>query len=138
MQRNRPPRPMRTMLKQIDALPRPERRATIHDGYREMRLCERGADVRRHVIGAFVRMAIPRIVFRSDTLEVVAQVGNDIGVRVFLNRERRRSVLAEQSQKSRRDVAFRDPSHDRQGEIVEAFSVRGHIESRCELFHVRA
>ena len=126
------------MLEQIDALPGAERRATVHHGDRKQRLGERGADMRGHVVGAFHRVPVARVAFGRDAFEEVAEVGDDVGVGVFLNRERGGSVLAEERQESGGDVALGDPVGDGRGEVVEALSGGGDFEAGGELFHVYA
>ena len=94
-----------------------------------MSLGERRADVRGHVVGALERVPVLRIAFRRDALEVIGEVRSDVRVVVFLNQQRRRSVLQEDRQQA--DAEFRpcEPLRDRIGEDVQAFASCSNIEA---------
>lgn len=66
-----------------------------------MRLRQRRADVRRHVVGTFQRMAIAWVVFRNEPLEEIRHVEHHVRVDILLDHQRRRGVLDEDSQYSR-------------------------------------
>ena len=66
------------MLEQVDTLPLPEQQGAALDRYGEMRLCQRRADVGRHVVGAFgvvhVEIAALRRQLAEEGLEIRAHV----------------------------------------------------------------
>src|SRR5436305_2116748 len=57
------------VLEDIDALPRPERHAALLHRDRNLSQCQRGADVRRHIIGPFGGVAVQPVIFRSNAAE---------------------------------------------------------------------
>ncbi len=94
---------MAAMLAEIDALPGPQsERAAVHRD-REARTQQRGLHMRRHVVRAFARVPI-REILRRDRRERRLQVDRHIGVRVLVDRERRRRVLNENLQQRRRRI----------------------------------
>jgi len=56
------------MFEKKDSLPRSKRQCAVHDRDREMRLRQRCADMRGHVVGAFRVMAAKLDDFRSRAL----------------------------------------------------------------------
>ncbi len=56
------------MLPQINALPGPERQATIDDGDTEANRRQRRFDVGRHIVGAFERVLVQRVILRHQAV----------------------------------------------------------------------
>ena len=68
-------------------------RAQLHAG-------QRRSDVGRHVVGAFVFMPISPRLLRRDAFKERFQIGADVPRGIFLNKQSRRGVSAEQGQES--------------------------------------
>jgi hypothetical protein len=65
------------MLKEINTLPGPQRELALQDRNSKLHAGEGGADVSRHIIGAFVRVPILAVLWRyviEKRLEVSAHV----------------------------------------------------------------
>jgi hypothetical protein len=89
-----------TVLEQINALPRSERHSSRKHRNRQLSLCQGSANVRRHVVGTFDGVAIPRIVFPHETLEKIGQIADYVRIGVLLNRQRGRCVLDKHRQQA--------------------------------------
>jgi hypothetical protein len=113
------------MFKNIQALPGAQRHSPADQGNGETRLCERGANVRGHIIVAFCCMAIFGITLRRQPFEEIAQVEDDVGVGVLLDHQRCRSVLNEDRQQTGGDAGGSKPIRDLASERVEPFSPGG-------------
>ena len=88
------------MFEQINALPGSQRQLAFVNRNRELRLSKRSTNVRRHIIRPLGRVPVQVRVFRHQAGEEISQVGNDIGIGVFLNHQRSRGVLAEDGQEA--------------------------------------
>src|SRR6476661_1275331 len=96
------------MLEQEDSLPRPERQAPILDWYRQLGLCQRRAQMRRHVVGAFLVMLV-RAAFRRQSREIGFQVAPGRGRGILLDDQRSRCVLAEEGEEAVANGSRSDP-----------------------------
>ena len=81
------------VFEQIDALPRSQGHAPAYHGNGKMRLRQRRADVRGHVVGAFERVPVTRgvawFVFGRQALKEIRQVEHHVRIGVFLDQQRR-------------------------------------------------
>jgi hypothetical protein len=87
------------VLEEIDALPRAERQIPADNRNGKMRLRQRGAYMRRHVVRTFGIVLVHRR-FRRDALEISFHVGANGRVGILLNEQRRRGVAAEDRHES--------------------------------------
>ena len=94
------------MLEQVDALPGAKCQATFDHGDRQLRLRQRGADVRRHVVGPFRAVDVASIL-RRDPLEKFLEVGLHVGIGVLLDHQRCRRVPTEDREKAGLDAGGR-------------------------------
>src|ERR1700734_2417630 len=83
------------MLEQIDRLPSTEAEPPAYDGNGEMHLSEGGAQVRGHVVRAFVVVLVERRILGDETLEECLDVRAHRGRGVLLDEQRRARVCAE-------------------------------------------
>ena len=68
---------------EINALPGSERRLAADNRNREMSLCQRSTNVRRHVVDAFGAMLEQRIAVGHQTREEPLQISHDVRDRRF-------------------------------------------------------
>lgn len=104
------------MLEQIDALPSAERELAVHDRNTQMRLRQRGSDMRGHVVGTFGGMFVYRR-FRRDPLEIGFQVPANRRVGILLDEERRRGVPAKDGHQSGLAGVPGEEASDNAGEL---------------------
>jgi len=123
------------VLENIQTLPRSQRHAPAQHRNRKMGLGQRRADVRGHVIRAFERVTISRIVFRNQSLEKIRHVEDHIRVRVFLDDQGSRGVLDEDGQQCGLDSDGSEPRRDLASERIEALPTRPDFEAMRELAH---
>ena len=76
-----------------------------------------------HVVGTFVGVAVEPIVLGRDAAEEIIEIANDIGIGVLLDRQRRRSVLDEERQKTRGNVLLAQPECDFTCKVVQTLAV---------------
>jgi len=100
---------MRTVLEDIQALPGAKRHAFRNQRNGKAGLSQSGPYVRSHIVGTFDCVAIVLLVFRDEPLEEIAQIQRHIGIGVFLNDQRARSVLNEDCQNAVAYVLFGHP-----------------------------
>ena len=81
------------MFEKVDTLPGDERRPTVDDWNRKLRLHQRCPDVRRHFVRAFHGVGVKARIFRRQLAEESLQVPNDVRIGIFLNHQGSRSVL---------------------------------------------
>src|SRR5262245_34998371 len=74
------------VLHEIDALPGPERELASDNGHLQRDTIEHRLDMSRHVVGPF-GIVNPRSVLGRETVECGKQIGLDVGIRVFLDRQ---------------------------------------------------
>ena len=79
------------MLDEVDALPGPERKLPGNDRHLQRDTIEHRLDMSRHVVGPF-DIVNPRCVLRCQPIERGDKVGLDVGIGVFLDRQRSRRV----------------------------------------------
>lgn len=75
------------MLEQIDALPRTKRQCALVDRNRKLRVRQRAADVRGHVVRSFRRVPIQPRIFRHQTCEEAGEIRYNVRIGVFLNHQ---------------------------------------------------
>jgi len=87
--------PMRSVavFEKENPLPGSERQCAADERNRELRLGERGADMRRHVVGAFRIMRVIRL-FRRKPREDGFEIAQHGRIGVFLNEQRGGGVSA--------------------------------------------
>ena len=76
--------PVIAVLKDINALPCAQSKATLVKRDRKLGLCQGRFDMRRHIIGSFGAMTVRAIAGR-DAAEEVLQITTNIGVGIFLD-----------------------------------------------------
>ena len=86
------------MLEKINALPGPQSEAAPHDRYRELHAGQRGADVGRHVVGAFVGVPISAGLLGGQAVKKRVEIGANVRRRVFLYDQARGGMPAKQRQ----------------------------------------
>jgi len=89
---------------------------------RELRLQERGSDMRRHVIQAFASMDVTLAVLRRDRLEKPFQIRQDIRAGILLNEKRGGGMAAENREQAGRDVLPGRPSGQLRGDLDKTFA----------------
>jgi len=114
------------MLEQVDALPCAERESAVNQRDRELDLSERGAEVRGHVVRAFVVVEILSR-FGGYAGEIGFEIGPDFGGGVFLDQERGGGMAAEYRQQTLRYALVAGPAGDLVCDVDEALagSVKG-------------
>jgi len=135
MQYNTPPVGAHTMLEEVHALPCAQREFAVMDRNRELNLRKCGADVGSHVVGAFRGVPVEVRVFGDKAREEIGQVGNDVRVGIFLNHQRRGSMLAKNRQQSGVRVFPPQPRLDLSREFVEPFAVSRDVDLMGLLLH---
>ena len=112
------------MLEQVNPLPRPQHRSALGNGDRERHIRQRTPYVRRHVVRPLGGVAVERRVFRYQPFEESVQVMNHIGIGVFLDGQRRRSVAAIDRQEPAFDTALRAEPNGVSRELVKSLPLR--------------
>ena len=81
-------------------LPRARVQSTVGDGHADARADQRALDVRRHIVGAFGRVAVQRAfpVFRRQSVQRIAHIRAHVRVPVLVEAQTARRVLHEQVQ----------------------------------------
>lgn len=92
------------MLEQVDSLPCAERQPAMVYRDAELRLRQRGANVRSHVVGPFGGMPVEARIIGYQPLEEIGQIDNYVRIGVFLDHQRRRGVLAKNGQEPGLDM----------------------------------
>lgn len=123
------------MLEEIYSLPGPKHQPSRDNGNGELRLRERGSDMRRHVVGAFAAMDVTRTILGRDLFEKSFKICPDVGVGVFLNEQRCGGVTAENRQKTGGDVLAADPGRDLRRDFGETFAMSLNLEAVERLSH---
>jgi hypothetical protein len=95
VQHHAPALRMRSMLEQINPLPRSQRHPPPDHWDREVRLRQRRANVRRHVVWTFGGMTVAVVILRRKPFEEIGEIQHHIWIGVLLNYQRRRGVLEE-------------------------------------------
>ena len=124
------------VLEEIHALPRPEHRPAIDDRHRKVRLGESRPDVRRHVIRPLQDVPVQAVVLWDKTGKELLKIMLDIGVRILLDRQRRRCVAEKNGQHPGINVEFAHPVEDRTGDVEQTLTASVHPEAAHELFHL--
>ena len=86
------------MLEQIDSLPGSQSRPAVQDRNGQLHAAQRSADVRGHIVGAFVPVAVSPRLLRRQAVEERFEIGANAPGRVLLNEQPGRGVPAEQGQ----------------------------------------
>src|ERR1019366_45151 len=111
------------MLEEINPLPSAKHQPPRCHGNRELRLRERGSDMRRHVVQAFGAMDIALAIFRRDLLEKPFQIRPDIRAGVLLNQERGGGMAAENREQTSRDLFASNPGGQLLCNLDKAFAL---------------
>lgn len=129
----------RTVFEKIDTLPGSQRESAIHDGNRELHLCERGFQVGRHVVRAF-GIVLVGSVLRREAVEVRGDVEAHRGIGILLNEKRCRGVSAKQRQERGVHCLLAYPLCDGRCAFIQTFAPGGDLQGMCRLsqFHLRA
>lgn len=102
--------PVLPMLKYIYSLPCSQSETALLQRDSKLGLCQGGFDMRRHVIGSLGGMSV-RAVLRRDAVEKILQIMAHVRVGIFLDGERGRGVLDEQSEQAFLHPLFVAPVH---------------------------
>lgn len=70
---------------QVNSLPCPQSRSSVCDGNVQADVCQSRPDMGGHIVFAFVSMRVKRIVLRHGAVKEAAQIGQNVGISVFLN-----------------------------------------------------
>lgn len=125
----------RTMLEDIDALPRPERHPTVVDRDRQLRQGERGADVGGHVVWPFNGVPVKSVVLRRETAEELIEIVHNVRIGVFLHRQRCGRVLDKQGEETGLHILHREPARDGIGKFVQTFAPRFDLDPMHTIQH---
>jgi hypothetical protein len=106
-----------------NALPRSERRRAADDGNREMRLGERRANMRGHIVRTFGVMDIAAV-FRREAREDGFKIRKNVGVGVFRDQQRRRRVTAKDREEPFGDAIVPNEIDDSRGDFVKTLATR--------------
>ena len=128
MQRYASPVRRRTMLKQIDALPRAQRHSPALHRNRELSGRQGRSNMRGHVIGPFHGVPVQPVILGRKAAEKHIQIVDHIRVGILLNQQRCRCVLHEDRQQSRAHFLLGKPSGNLTGEFVEPFAARRDLQ----------
>jgi hypothetical protein len=123
------------MLEQVNALPGAERRLAVHDRNRQLNLRQRRAQMRRHVVGAFVIVLITSLLFRRQLLEECFQIGAHFPGRILLNEQRRRGVLAENGEQPSGDILRAHPATNLARDLHQTATSGANVENVSGLAH---
>ena len=93
-------------------------------------------DVRRHVVGAFVVVAIEGVLGRQAAEECF-QIGANVWVGVVLDQQRCRRVAAPDGQQPGRDPLLRYPAAHRFGHHDHSLAVGNDVQHVQRLLHAR-
>src|SRR5262245_42837394 len=105
------------MLEEINSLPRAEHELPADERYREMHLRERGANMRGHIVRAFVIVGISGRILRRELREERFEIGAHFGRGILLNEERCGGVPAKECQQSFAYALRGGPGADLAGEF---------------------
>src|SRR5262249_44948051 len=125
----------RAMLEQVDALPGSERHPAAAHRYGKLGQGESRPDVSGHIVGAFDGVAVKGIILRHPPAEEGVEGMHDVRVGIFLDGQRRGSVLHEHGQQAGRDAEAAQPLVDLAGEFVKTLAARGYMELVSVLLH---
>ena len=117
------------MLKEKNALPRPELHSTIDNRNGFARAGERHPDMRSAVVTAFGRVEEIIGVFRDETLEKFFQIFSRRAIGVLHDDQTATRMLNEYGDDSGADGGFVDLALDFIGDLICAFAVGGDFES---------
>lgn len=95
-----------TMFPKINSLPCAERHFSADDWNAEIDRSQRGADVSGHIIITLTGMAENRIAIGNEPRKKSFEIAAHFRVGIFLNDERRRSVLKMKCQQAGLDIRF--------------------------------
>lgn len=136
MQHNAPPVRPHPMLEQINALPSPQRQLAFVNRDGQLRLRQRRPYVRSHIVRSLGSMSVEARIFGNKATEEIGQIRHHVGIGVFLNHQRRRSVLAKDRQQSALYFVPAQPRLDLTSEIIQALTARRDVKLVGELVHV--
>ena len=121
---------------QIDRLPHAQNRFAVRDGDVDGHVRQNRADVGGHIVRALERVGIKRIVPRRDAVEKVFQIGQNVGIGVFLNGQSGRSVPDEHGQQPRLNAGVLNAPVDRRRDVRETGRRGLHVQRELRLFHL--
>src|SRR5579885_1141342 len=126
----------RSVLPEIDALPRAQLKLTGTDGNHEGSLREHGANVRGHVIGSLGIMLVARIAIRRDAAHEGLEVASDARVPVLPGKKRCARVRHEHVAHAVRNTAVAYHGEQILGYLSEAPTAR--VYCKLSPMHIRA
>jgi len=90
MQNDLPPVRGDSVFENINILPRSQSHPPLNDGDGNLRLGQRRANMRRHVVWSFRLVPVGRVPVGHQTAEEIVEIGKNVRVCVFLNHQRGR------------------------------------------------
>jgi hypothetical protein len=121
---------------EINSLPGSKCESAIPDWNGEVHACQGGADVRGHVVGAFICVTVSPGLLRRQAVEERLEIGANLRRRVLLNEQSGRGVPAEQSQEPGSHVVGPQPIEDLARNLDEPAPGGRNWKDRDELTHV--
>ena len=91
--------------------------------------------MRRHVVGAFRRVAIERRIFTDQAGEKGFKIALHVGVGIFLDRQSRRGMAPERRPHAGRNILIGDPATDLAGDFRQSLSRCFYAEFNLCLVH---
>jgi hypothetical protein len=123
------------MLEQINPLPCPQGELALQDRNCELHAGQRRADVRRHVIGAFIPVPISPRFLRRHAVEIRLQISAYVRRGVLLNEQSGGGVPTKQGQKPRLHLMRLEPISDIAGNLDEPAATGRNRKDIDELAH---
>jgi hypothetical protein len=124
------------MLEEINTLPGSQRESAIPDRNGAVHAGQGGADVRGHVVGAFVCVTVSPGPLRRQAVEERLEIGANVRRRVLLNEQSGRGVPAEQGQEPGSHVVRSQPIEDIAGNLDEPAPGGSNWEDGDKLTHI--
>jgi hypothetical protein len=116
---------VRAVFPQINTLPGSQGQLALADGQREIDAGQRGADVRGHVVIAFGSVDEERIAVGHQPRKKGFEVAAHIGVGIFLDQKRRRSMAQVQGEQAVAEFAGADKLFNFAGEFNQSAPTGG-------------
>ena len=123
----------RAVFEHVNSLPGAQCEPGIDQRVGQLRLRESSADMRRHVIGALGGVTVPGCVFGNDARKELIEIADHVGVGIFLNDQRRRSVLNKHRKEAGVNALALNPLFDLFGDGIQTFAPRGNLHAVREL-----
>jgi hypothetical protein len=117
------------MLDEVESLPGAEHEASVRERNRQLRRQQRGANMRRHIVGSFIGVAIAPRLLGGERAQEILEIGADLGRRILLDEQRSGGMAQIEGEKPRRHALRRDPAGDGCGDLVQSLPRRGDLQA---------